>query len=340
MRDGTDKIIQQAGENFAEETLSLIDIDLSHYKRDIDEILGKLKRWNSRLSSSNKELYLKEAYQKIMEFRTYLLGKENEIQYRLYIRGDNGDDLTDVQIVNLNEKQLMTIVNRDRTSLRLKQNLDAVKNEQYNDFKRQQIFNKHMGNISTGLEHPSRSPNNYVVTQDVIKRYAKIHKRDVDGNLLAIGLPNLAYQDDTTKGKSAYTLKLFNRGWIYQAFDATVEDFDANGQNLEIVTLDDFHKKYFTDSLNYDNVVGFKGGDVGLAQIKANAAALMSKTTLVKYLTIIQDALNQKIKGQDSKSSEELTKYLVSQFKEGEIEDSVYNYATKQIQNLTTKLTN
>ena len=87
-------------------------------------------------------------------------------------------------------------------------------------------------------------------------------------------------------------------------------------------------------------MVVFKGGDVGLTQIKANAAALMSKTTLVKYLTIIQDALNQKIKGQDSKSSEELTKYLISQFKEGEIEDSVYNYAAKQIQNLTTKLTN
>lgn len=330
MKDGTDKIIKQIGENFAEETLSLINIDLNRYKQDIDEILGKLKRWNKRLSNVNKELYLKEAYQKIMEFRTFLLGKENEIQYRLYIRDKKEDDLAKVQIINLNEKQLMKVVGRDRDSLRLRQNLQLAIDDQAKDFKRQQIFNTHMENIKTGFEHPSGSPSNYVVTKNVINLYFENKKF----------LNNIAYLQDT--GEIA-RLKLFNRGWIYQAFDSTVEDLDSQNYDLNedtAIIKQLFHKHYFTESLSYDNLVGFKGGDVGLTQIKANAAALMSKTTLVKYLTIIQDALNQKIKGQDSKSSEELTKYLVSQFKEGEIEDSVYNYAAKQIQNLTAKLTN
>lgn len=338
MRDET-QILTQVGESLAKDTLTSIDTNLIKYKEDLDIVLGKLQRWNRRLSNENKELYLKEAYKKIMEFRTYLLGQNNAIQYRLYIKGDKNEDLTDVQIVNINEQQLMTVVNRDRTSLRLKQNLDAVKDEQYNDFKRQQVFNKHMGNIARGLEHPSRSSTNYVVTQDVIKRYATAHKTGADGNALAIGLPNLAYQEDTKTGKSAYTLKLFNRGWIYQAFDATVEDFDEQKRDLEIITLDEFHKKYFTESLNYDNVVGFKGGDVGLAQIKANMAALMSKTTLVKYLKIIQDALNMKIRG-ESASMEELSKYLVSQFKETDIDSTVEKYVTKQLENLFAKLTN
>lgn len=332
------KIMNQVGEYFTEETLNLINKDLIKYKQEINIILGKLQRWDKRLSATNKELYLKEAYIKIMEFRTYLLGKDNEIQYRLYIRDNKNDDLTKAQIVNINEEQLMTVVNRDRTSLRLKQNLDLVKQEQYNDFKRQQVFNKHMGNISRGLEHPSKSPSNYVVTQEVISKYAETKQYGKDGKLLAIGLPNLAYQEDTKAGKSAYTLKLFNRGWIYQAFDATTEAFDKEKKGFsEIVTLDEFHKKYFTESLDYDNIVGFKGGDVGLAQIKANMAALMSKTTLIKYLKIIQEALDIKIKGKDT-NLEELTQYLLSHFTEN-IDEAAMSYAKSQLEDMVKKLT-
>lgn len=335
------KTINLVGKESAKETLNLIDRDLKKYKQDIDKILGKLQRWDRRLSNENKELYLKEAYIKIMEFRTYLLGEDNRIQYRLYIRDDKNNDLTSVQIVNINEEQLMSIVNRDGTSLRLKRNLDAVKKEQYQDFKRQQVFNKHMGNISKGLEHPSRSPNNYVVTQGVIEKYAKTKQYGKNGKLLAIGLSNLAYQEDNKAGKSAYTLKLFNRGWIYQAFDATVEEFDQKTTGFsENVSLDEFHKKYFTESLDYDNVVGFKGGDVGLTQIKANMAALMSKTTLIKYLKIIQNALDMKIKGVNVNSEEELANYLLSHFMTGKIEKIQINYAIQQIDNAIKNLTN
>ena len=320
----TKNIVSQSADSFAEDTLSFINRDLIKYREDISIILSKLERWDKRLSSFNKELYLKEAYAKIMEFRTFLLGRSNQIQYRLYIKNDKGEDLTNVQIVNINEQQLMTVVNRDRASLRLKQNLDAVKEEQNKDFKRQEIFNKHMGNIQRGFEHPSRSPKNYVVTRDVIDKYSN------NKNFLS----NIAFLE----GNKIIKLKLFNRGWIYQAFDATVESFEEEKQDLNIVTLNSFHKKYFTESLGYDNIVGFKGGDVGLVQIKANMAALMSKTTLIKYLKIIQDALDMKIKGQET-SINELSNYLVSQFKKGEIDEALNEYATKKITDLLSNLT-
>ena len=308
------QILDSVGSVFAKETLNLQREKFKVFKTDINDIIINLEKW-SNMSGKDKEYYLKAAYVKIMEFRSEILGINNKIQYRLYIRSD-GNNLSDVQIVNVNEEQLMSVVNRDRTSLRLKQNLDAVKQEQFNDFRRQRIFNTHMKNIEKGLEHPKRSPKNYVVTQEVIAKYAKEHKIGPNGQLLAIGLHNLAFQDDTVKGKSAYTLKLFNKGWIYQAFDETVETLDRKKNGLsESVSLDEFHKEYFTESLNYDNVVGFKGGDVGLAQIKANMASLMSKTTLLKYLKIINNILNFKTSENGNiATNQELKEYIISNF--------------------------
>lgn len=308
------QIINQSSSYYTEDTNKFLQLDLHKYQKEIQKLLHNLERWNRRTSGEKKEMDLKLAYMKIMEFRNYMLGENNQIQYRLYIRSD--ENLSGVNIVNISEKELMSVVNRDRTSLRLKQNLDAVQQEQYKDLYRQNIANKHMINIQSGLEHPSRSPQNYIAAQSVIKKYAKEHRKGPDGRFLAIGLNNLAYQDDTIKGKSAYTLKLFNRGWIYQAFDETIEriDFQRKGFSEE-VSLDEFHKVYFTESLNYDNLVGFKGGDVGLAQIKANMASIMSKTTLIKYLKIIDNILSIKITEDGSPvSKDELKQYIISSF--------------------------
>ena len=284
------KIYSDIAQDFASETKNFLDLNIQEEIILVKEILLKLNSWNSNTSGQEKESNLKDAYSKIMEFRTLILGSTSEIMYRIYIRGDI-EDINNAQIVTIKEKDLMKIVGRDRSSLRLKQNLDIILAEQNKDSKRQAIFNKHFSNISKGLEHPSRSPKNYVVTQEVIKKYGS-GLQDRQGNYLAWGLNNLAYQTPSKKGKSAFTLKLFNRGWIYQAFDMTTEEMIKNGDDFNATTsYEKFHRLYFTKNLDYDNVVGFKGGDVGLMQIKSNMASLMSKTTLVKYLQIILDIL-------------------------------------------------
>lgn len=318
MRDDTN-ISYDISQILADNTITSIAFDLNNYSKNINTALDQLKSWNSSLNSAEKEYWLKDAYTKIMDFRNYLLGNNNTIFYRLYIRDKGAGDDLKATIVTLNEQQLMDLVNRDRSSLRLKQNLEAAITEETQDLKRQAIFKMHIDNIQNGFEHPSNSPQHFVVTNKVRQKYAK--------NLQFLN--NIAFlnSDNTIR-----RLKLFNRGWIYQAFDATVEAFDQK-EDLMTVSKPRFHRKYFTEELKFDNTVGFKGGDVGLAQIKANMAALMSRKTLIKYLTIIKDALEQKKQG-EKVSAEVLTDYLLSQFKENNIDEELKNNVIEKVDKL------
>lgn len=335
VKEQSQKALEKVAEYFSKETKTFSDISLKEEKEIVETILKGLSSWNSQTSSAYKEMSLKLAYEGIMRFRTLVLGSTSEIQYRLYIRGE-AEDIGNVQIIKVSEKELLQATGRDRSALRLKQNLDILISEKNKDNERQSIFNKHFQNVQNGLEHPSKSSTNYVITQDVISKYAAIKQRNKEGRLLAIGelLKNVAYQDEPKN----YRLKLFNRGWVYQAFDQTVEDFNNSGQDWNKITKEAFHKQYFTKNLSYDNVVGFKGGDVGLMQIKSNMASLMSKTTLVKYLNIILEILSSKTRSDKEKLKNTILKSFLSDDKITpeilkEVEYNIDNFLYEDLKN-------
>ena len=228
-------------------------------------------------SSSRKNLtpHMKTAYSTIMGMRSLLLGSQENISYRLYIR--NGD-MSNVRVVDISEDQLMSMVERSENTLRLKKTLNDI-DSSYNNTEIQKLFDQHFANIQRSLKHISG--NNFAVP---VGRISDL----VSG---PEGVGNLYWQTNNTRGKSAYTPKLFNRGWIYQAFDATINSLYKKSLDFESVSSQSFRHEYFMNQLKYDNVIGFKGGDVGLNQIKSNMASLMSITTLISYLKILEEIL-------------------------------------------------
>ena len=241
---------------------------------------------------------MKNAYQIIMQFRTALLGKSEEIYYRLYIHGES---FSDTSIIDINESKLMELVERSGNTLRLKRTLDdslkVFQNQQV-----QNIFDQHINSILNSLKSVERG---------VVVPFPSVS--DIFGHQSEA--PNLYWQVDTTRGRSAYTPKIYNYGWIYQAIDATIADLYENTnseEELSAIDTQTFRRIYFQDHLNYDNVVGFKGGDVGLRQIKANFASLMNARTLISYLKIIQQILQPS----EFDNKKELEDFIKSSFLE------------------------
>lgn len=273
-------ILNDCAEAFTESSLNEI------MKPKIIEAREKIKILRTSLeiaknastgSSSRKNLtpHMKMAYSTIMGMRSFLLGSQEHINYRLYIR--NGD-ISNVRIVDIPEDQLMKIVERSGNTLRLKRTLDNIASS-YNNSETQKLFDQHFANIKRSLKF--HGGNNFLVP---VGRISDL----VSG---PEGVGNLYWQTDSTRGKSAYTPKLFNRGWIYQAFDATVNSLYKKDEDFESVSSQSFRHEYFLNQLKYDNLVGFKGGDVGLNQIKSNMASLMNITTLIDYLKILEEIL-------------------------------------------------
>lgn len=316
------QILDEVGSHYSQETLQNMANYLKKYHIDIKKLIEDLNQWNG-LTSYNKKEKLQNAYFKIMEFRSYILGSHNQIQYRLYVNTDE-QDLSKVQIVNINEQNLLNIITRDRTSLRLKQNLNNIIQDFQKDTYRQMIFERHMKNILNDFDAIEKTTKKqityklYVVNQEnVIDKYGG--KRSE--NLSHLVYQNTASTSGKKRGPFAYTLKVFNRGWIYQAFDSTLNIFqERKHEDIEKDMQNNFHKIYFTQALKYDNTVGFKGGDVNITQIKANSASLMSKTTILKYLKIIDNILSFKTNTQTQANNVELKNYILSHFtKESDI---------------------
>ena len=271
----SENILTECAQAFSQDTISLIlQEKILDVKLQLNTLKNALVLAKSNIDRKNLTENMKAAYITIMNVRKLLLGNNANIQYRLYVRGNNIDN---VKIVDMNENQLMQLIQRSGNDLRLRRtfaNIDALQE----NTEIQQLFDQHFTNISRSLKHVDG--NNYVVPFDRVK---DVIRSRVDQS-------NLYWQNKNgPRGKSAYSPKLFNRGWIYQAFDATVAELYANDNTS--VSEEQFRFAYFNRHLRYDQTVGFKGGDVGLNQIKSNMANLINITTLINYLDVINDIL-------------------------------------------------
>ena len=262
------------------------------------------------------EISLK-AYELVMIFRKFLTGEE--VVYQLYIRGDN---MNDARVVTLTGEEMMEYVERNGDTLRLKKNLDTIDQMKNND-KVQRIFDKHFEQISKSF-HMIKD-NNFVVPIDEIPDVAS-HPSE---------RPNLYWQDlKGPRGKSAYTPKMFNRGRIYEAFAGTA--FDLYGKNYtykEGVDAVTFRRQFFINNLVSDNVKGFKGGDVGLSQVKATCAELMNLNTIRNYLIIIDQILSP----ENWENKKRLKEFIKSEFTDTtkkKLPSSINRTINKSVKNL------
>lgn len=295
-----EELLKEVGDIFANESQEIINQRLNLVKGKLEALKTTLvdatqstgvQRTNAR---KNLTSVMKIAYQVIMGVRTLLLGANQKITYRLYIKGQNGH----IRVVDITEEQLMNVTERSGNTLRLKRQLDNIDNV-FNNSDIQTLLDTHFNNIINSFDINGKA--NYTVKMGVIGEFGDP--------------PNLVWPIDLNGvGKSWRTPKIFNLGWIYQAFDATIYDLymaqkDHMMENFTIST-EDFRRSYFVDHLKYDNVVGFKGGDVGLNQIKGNMASLINATTLIKYLDIILQILTPG----SFENKEQLATFIKSKF--------------------------
>lgn len=314
------EILNESAELFTGESIQEIRNKILQYQTAAIKLRNLLEsaQKGNRAARKNLTPMMKSAYMTIMGFRNSLLGTTETISYRIYIRGN---DINSVSIVNLTEEQLMKYVERSGNSLRLKRNLDKVTQLEH-DAKAEALFQAHFANISRSLVH--KHGNNFVVPYEEVS--------DVVSSQIGSAL---YWQESATKqGPHPYTPKMFNRGWIYQAFDATIYSLSQN-HDISTVTTATTRQEYFTNQLKYDNVVGFKGGDVGLNQIKSNMANLMNITTLISYLTIIIDILSP----ENYVKKEDLKQKILQEFTEtGQISNAANITVNNVIDNLLSIL--
>lgn len=269
------EILDELSTMFADQSVKDGQVDILSWRNNIQTLRKQLEmaKAGNKNARTNLTPMMRTAYAFVMNFRTALLGSSEEISYRLYVRGE---DINTVRVYNLKEKDFLKYVERSGNSLRLKRSLDAI-DASYQDKRAEKLFEMHFANISNSLRHVSG--NNFVAPIDKVSDITTQYNG------------HLYWQKSATKkGPHPYTPKKFNRGWIYQAFEATIQKLYETGE--EQITPEQFRKEYFLHQLKFDNVVGFKGGDVGLNQIKSNMANLIDITTLIKYLLIIEDILN------------------------------------------------
>lgn len=290
----TSELIKDCSNILADETQTkIISLKLLSLKQNLNKLKQDLILAKSYKNRNNLTANMKNAYVSIMKFRTFLLGENQTINYRIYLRSDS---LNTVRVIDITEEELMKHVERSGNVLRLKRNFDNIE-QSFNNLKVQKLFDEHFQNVSRSLKHISG--NNFVVPFNNV--------RDIIQS--RVGVDNLYWQTDNGRGKSAYTPKMFNRGWIYQAFDATLYEFYGNNKE-EQISDQQFRYSYFKKHLAYDNVKGFRGGDVGLTQIKSNMAQLINITTLINYLDIINTILTP----ESFSNSQELSNYIQQNF--------------------------
>ena len=314
-KKGTGSIISEDGTKD-------VKLDIEAEKTKIQQLLTVLRSWKKGAHIQNFTWVLQQSYAEIMHLREFLL--QEQITYRVYAR-DTGGRLQDVTVYSLTEEELWGITTRNRDTLRLRANLTKGLKEIEEDTKRNAIVDAHMANIENGLEkiehgqvnsatNKSYSRAYWVAKDDIINQYGGPES-----------LPNLVWQDENgPEGKNFATRKLFNRGWIYEAFDATAAEL---GEKKDLLTNKGrFHRVYFTAKLDFDNLKGFKGGDVDLTQIKANMAQLMNRITPIEYLEICYNILNN-----TSMDPKLLAQYVIDNFKDKNLDKTTFETVKKKI---------
>lgn len=260
---------------------------------NIQNIIAQLKnQLQSALAVGTKqgqEHLAKLGYLTIMQIRKLLTGQE--IIYELYMTNRTN---TSVKVFQVNEEFLLEHSKLNGDALRLKGIIKDAEQQQKQDTIYQNIINSHINKIMTTVhfkdfKHDDHTYHAYIVIDDFFKIY----------------YPNLNPKIGYTKNKQ-YLQIGFNMGNIMETADRIISNYlldehqskmVVNSENLANNMNGINVQHEFLMHLAKDNVPGFKGGDNGLAQVKARNASIMQVNTIIKYLKQCDIILNEIING-------------------------------------------
>lgn len=239
-------------------------------------------KWYANMHSETRLLY--DAYETIQDLRQQMTGQQ--IKYRLYTSLGRKED-RHIGYVEVEGNQLHKFITQEATALRI--NESAV---------RQAIRKKEseMKAAKIGFASTKRTSDmiRYEKSTEAIN---KIYSGLLNQNIIESKSMSYIYtKKDGTQGQGTMRSLVYkgvntNQGEVIESIDKMI--FDGNGRlnrGIYSAGMDKFinHsiKKF---ALEKDTVSGFKQGDNGLYQIKANKAQLMEYSTIMNAL---QDVLN------------------------------------------------
>ena len=265
----------------SEESVNLLKTDLLSQKNLIKELydqLNAITAVNGKIDKSYTVL-LQNSYRAIMAAREFFT--KEIITYRVYYSTSNAASSINkgVGIYELSEEDILNLTSLEGTTLRLKATFTKALQNASKNSEREAIFDKHWNDMFIQLVKADWSKQ--TVYHPIQPTYLKYYKMN----------PGLTH----SSGRYA----TFNRGNLYESFDATAEDVYSKIQNIkeQINSLYNqnaigFEKKFFGQYLKHDQVKGFQTGDIGLTQLKARHAQIIEMATLKSYLKDILDILN------------------------------------------------
>ena len=300
---------------------SLAQLSIEVYNRmtafvnsSVQKKYAKQYTYMGKTGQDSKKI-LTEAYALVMRFRELIY--DEEINYRIYTTiSGHSPAPENTTVVELTTRELLQRVSFDTYGGVLK-----VLKQQGTNGRLTKYENALDHHISSIMNNMNRKGSGYYVKHNIIKQY---------------GYPEGLI---SSEGKA----QVFNRGWIYEAFDRTATKYYGaqltSDENITYVSSDKFNQQYFTEELRMDRAKGFTGGDNSLTQIKANHADLMKVGTLYKYVKIInsilqgnltsQQALEQIIKDNFGERIDQVQNKCIEQA----AQDFILNQIQKRLQN-------
>ena len=301
------EISQLAATALTENTITLLKTDLISQKNLLQVLYNQLNAItvvNGKIDKSYTVL-LQNAYRAIMAARQFFTNES--IGYRIYYSSSNNASSLgkSVKIFELTEEDILNITTLEGSTLRLKSTFTKALDNASRNSEREAIFDQHWNDMFSQLVQAEWTKQTaYRVIKPTYLKYSKMN-------------PGL-------KGKSGKGYAAFNRGNLYESFDATAEDIYSNIVDIResINSLYNknavlFEKKYFGQYLKHDQIKGFQTGDVGLVQLKARRAQIIEMTTLKSYLRDIIELLNTTEKLSDK---QKLVEKIKTMFTDPEIE--------------------
>lgn len=258
------------------ETLKLIQLKIQQNMQANSSLLVKTGRsYNLRSGRDNEseiirqeKMLLFEAYEIIQMIRTRLTGQR--LDYRLYITADgegvnataryidvaNAVDL--FQYIGLNSKEISITASRVQAEIKRRENIPQNYQQQWFEAKYATVLNH--------FRHPGYG--------------------EGKETFFVLKIPTVFPQPPHPRKKSNNQNVVYTRGHIIEALDSTYRQYYSpllepnQSSDSEFITL-------FGHELGYDSVSGFKGGDIAMTQIKANAARLMRYTSIMNAINKI-----------------------------------------------------
>lgn len=270
-----------ATELFSTSHLTQVQTNIEEYYKVYKENKEKQTDMQTTLPENYTELKLslyKDVYSTIMNFRTFLLGDGEAIQYRIATKIEMGKKNSFVNEIIINEEDYLKIFRLDRSSMS-----SAIKGKNIQEI---------LDIIGKGNEKTNAELLQTIIFSNTAKlRQSKLSELYADTtNVTDTTLQKVYNRYNRQKSKNIIPFR--NQGSLYEIYVKVKEDPNTRKLN-----------KYLQESSG--NVPFYKGGDYKNFQIKLFNASVATLDTMRRALNSIYEILDKNINASKNKSNQE-----------------------------------